>query len=90
MDIYNTVTTARTTAKLSQPRSGVAAVSAGSKAFFAGGTASDNGERSDVVDIYDSSTTTWTVAKLSAARNELVATAAGNLVFFAGGSESYS
>ena len=57
-----------TTAKLSQPRSMLAATTAGTKAIFAGGDPGRNGGTVRV-DIYDGATNMWTTANLSLARS---------------------
>ncbi|UFH53551.1 T9SS C-terminal target domain-containing protein [Spirosoma sp. KNUC1025] len=84
IDIYDIVTGQWTTATLSLPREGGAATSIGSKAFFAGGSLSFNGER-DEVDIYDLTANQWTTAKLSSPRSSLAATSLDHRIFFAGG-----
>lgn len=83
---YNIATDSWTTANLSQPRDGLASVSNGTKAFFAGGWRDVLPPvYYDVVDIYDSSTKKWSTTKLSKARAFLSATSVGSKVFFAGG-----
>ncbi len=71
------------TAELSQPRHIMAAVTSGSKIFFAGGY--NNGISSSRVDIYDASTNSWSIAELSVGRGHIGAASAGNKVLFAGG-----
>ena len=74
------------TDSLSVARSSVADVTAGDKAYFAGGR---NGSGySDVVDIYDDASGTWSTATLSLERASIAATAVGDYVLFAGGTTS--
>ncbi len=73
----------RTTATLSQGRSGLAATSVDSKALFGGGHSGVG--RSDVVDIFDAETQTWSTASLSSPRSSLAATTVGTKAIFAGG-----
>lgn len=90
VDIYDTIIKSWTTAKLSQGRYGMAALSAGGKIFFAGGTFYENGNYTNTfssnVDIYDAVTNTWSLVALSEPRAYISAAAVGNKVFFAGGS----
>src|SRR5690349_1933717 len=72
---------------LARPRYGMAGVSLGDKAFFAGGGYDNGGSVSADVDIYDASTNAWSSATLSKARVYLAAAAAGGKVFFAGGND---
>lgn len=94
VDIYDAATNAWSTAELSQARFGMAAVTAGSKVFFAGGkvgdgvfmwTDTDWGTYYTTVDIYDAATNTWSVAHLSEPRAGIAAATVGNKVLFAGG-----
>ena len=92
VDIYDmslgapTNPAAWSTAKLSQAREWLCAVTVGDKAIFAGGRLSDSsGTFFDRVDIYDASSGTWTTASLSQARYALAATSVGGKAFFAGG-----
>ena len=57
VDIYDMISKTWSTAELSQPRHIMAAVTSGSKIFFAGGY--NNGISSSRVDIYDASTNSW-------------------------------
>ena len=81
---------------LSVGRSGLVALSVGTKAIFAGGgTGSGNkcrkdncqhdGYVSDAVDIYDSSSDTWSTHQLSQARAFLAGAVHGTKAFFGGG-----
>ena len=81
VDIYDTATGLWTTSSLSQPLGIGAAISVGTKAFFAG-------EVSNKVDIYDDATGLWTMASLSQKRCCLTATHLGTKAFFAGGEGS--
>ncbi|TAL47409.1 MAG: hypothetical protein EPN92_04905 [Chitinophagaceae bacterium] len=87
VDIYDIVTQTWSTAELSVPRWGIAAVANGNKIFFAGGEygsgALDN--IYSTVDIYDVSNNTWSAASLSEPRSYIGAAAVGTKVFFAGG-----
>ena len=87
VDIYDTVTHQWTTAKLSQPRIAMAAVSSGEKLLFAGGNWSegDFAGRYDNIDVYDAATNSWSVRPLTEARGGIAAAAIGSKVFFAGG-----
>lgn len=86
-----------TTATLSQPRSFAAAISDGTRAYFAGGNLFDGAlfQNSDRVDIYDSSVGppndpgAWSTATLTEARVFLGTAQLGGQVFFAGGEETY-
>ena len=96
VDIYDmslgapTNPAAWSTAKLSQAREWLCAVTVGDKAIFAGGRLSDSsGTFFDRVDIYDASSGTWTTASLSQARYALAATTVSSKAFFAGGRGYY-
>lgn len=70
VDIYDSLTNTWSTANLARARHSISAISVGSKALFAGGTAKNkNGEIdkevSRTVDIFDASTNTWSQAMLS-------------------------
>ena len=84
VDIYDTVSGVSSTASLSIGRNGIASVSVGDMAFFAGGHLG-GGATTDRVDIYDASTGVWSTASLSQARQSLAATTAHGKVFFGGG-----
>jgi hypothetical protein len=84
VDVYNHVTGAWSTAKLSVARSDSAATSVGNVAIFAGGQTTR--DVSDAVDVFNYVTGAWSTAKLSVARgNGLAATSVGNVAIFAGG-----
>jgi hypothetical protein len=93
VNIYNIVTGVWTTTTLSQARHGMAAVTVGSMALFAGGAFDSCGSyncdkdnvQSNRVDLYNSSTNAWSTAILSQARSYLAGTAHGTKAFFAGG-----
>ncbi|HUS01992.1 MAG TPA: kelch repeat-containing protein [Chitinophagaceae bacterium] len=89
VDIYDTVTKVWSTAELSKGRFGIAAVTAGSKIFFAGGQSGDGAFDGmySTVDIYDASSNTWSVTALSEARGYIAAATVGDKVFFAGGGD---
>jgi hypothetical protein len=78
------------TATLSAARDQVAATTAGTKAFFAGGGYGGS-SFSNVVDIYDSALgdpddpNAWSTDALSSARQDPSATSVGDKAFFAGG-----
>ncbi len=86
VDIYDVSTNTWTVSNLSRGSSGadgLAAVSSGSKVFFAGGNWGVYAV--NTVDIYDLTTNTWSTASLSAPRNFITAVAANNKVYFTGG-----
>lgn len=83
-DIYDVMRAEWKTVKLSQARMGIAAVSCGTKIFFAGGYSKDG--ESNNVDIYDVVSGDWQLAHLSVPRSGITAAAVGNKVLFAGGS----
>jgi kelch-like protein 20 len=87
VEIFDARTGRWSTAKLSQARSGLAAVSVGNVALFAGGAYDDRrgSHGSDVVDIYDTGTGQWSTTALAGARANLAATAVGDTALFAGG-----
>src|SRR4051812_33454070 len=71
-----------TTARLSEPRTGLVAVAVGNKGLFAGGTTTPQAGPSDqvsppaysaAVDVYEGATDRWTTAGLSLARGGLAA-----------------
>jgi hypothetical protein len=70
-------------ARLSEPRSGIAATRVGDFALFAGGRSGSL--PSAAVDLFDQRDGSWSTASLSEARERLVATASGPLAFVAGG-----
>ncbi|MBF0443815.1 MAG: hypothetical protein HQK54_18045 [Oligoflexales bacterium] len=73
---------------LSLARSGMAAITVGSKTLFAGGYVSKNtgaDRYSNVVDIYDASTNTWSQATLPKALGKVIATSVGSKAIFASG-----
>jgi len=76
------------TAQLQQGRFGIAAVTIGTKAIFAGGF-SESGA-SDMVDIFDSATGKWSSTLLSARRYGItaVSTNDGKFALFVGGTHS--
>ena len=84
VDVYDAANNTWSVMQLSEARGGVAAVSLGNKAFFAGGV-----NEYDMpfyrIDIYDVSTNSWTIASLSEARSQLSAEAVNNKIYFAGG-----
>ncbi len=90
IEIYDSNINTFTAAALSQPRFGVASVSARNLAFFAGGSylSRDQYTDSDVVDIYNGITGNWSVGHLSVPRKSITAIASDNLVFFAAGDSS--
>lgn len=90
VDVYNAIDTSWTSTTLSEARTAITAVIAGSKVFFAGGYAFNNGSNywSNTVDIYDNATNTWTTGTLSERRGYLSAVTAGNRIYFAGGQKN--
>ncbi len=89
IEIVDTKDQSKRIANLSVARSGLNAVTAGSKIIFAGGYEGilPTGflKASDVVDIYDTLTGIWSVEKLSIARYEMASAVVGDKVIFAGG-----
>lgn len=83
VDIYDVVDHSWKTAKLSEKRAGITAISSGSKIFFAGGYNGVN--ESGNVDIYDAGSGEWKLAHLSVPRGSMAAAVVGNKVIFAGG-----
>ncbi|MBI1193778.1 MAG: T9SS type A sorting domain-containing protein [Bacteroidetes bacterium] len=93
IDIFNTATGARTSAKLSKARSNIAVGSAVNSIVFAGGWYWDvtyNRLSSNRVDIFNSSTGTWSTALLSKKRESISVAVIGDEVVFAGGSSNAS
>ncbi len=85
VDIYDIGSGTWSTTNLSQARGFAGGVvTAGNKAFFAGGEQGD-GTQSDRVDIYDFGTGAWSTATLSQGRNFIGAGTVGDKVLFAGG-----
>lgn len=88
VDIYDTATQTWSTTNLDTLRTNIAAVAAGNKVFFAGGSRFNDSPEEQLfatVDIYDVLTNSWTVASLSEPRAYIGAAAVGNRVLFAGG-----
>lgn len=91
VDIFDALTLTWSVAKLSLPRSMLAATSAGEIALFAGGELSEHegntstADDTDRVDLYDSRDGTWSTASLSIARKKLAATSLDDVALFAGG-----
>ena len=85
VDIYDLKTRQWESSKLSAPRHGPSAVSAGQKIYVAGGYNIRTKEESNVVDVYDVPAKTWTTAHLSQARHNIMAVFVGNKILFAGG-----
>ncbi|MGI8637502.1 MAG: hypothetical protein ACR2KZ_19060 [Segetibacter sp.] len=86
VDIFDITTNSWSTAKLSQPRAGVATAVLGYTIFFRG---RGNGNPSSRVDIYDAATNTWTTTELSEARGSICSATAGKKVLFAGGTNGF-
>jgi hypothetical protein len=86
VDIYDASSNSWSEARLSMPRTGLAAGSAGNKVVFAGGeTYDDIFPWDQAVDIYDIQTDRWTTARLSVGRSQISATTLDNKIYFAGG-----
>lgn len=88
VDIFDAVTGARTSAKISKGRSNIACGASGNKIVFAGGWYWDmmyNVLPANTVDIYDASTNTWTKTTLSSKRQDIGVAVVGNKIIFAGG-----
>lgn len=91
VDIYDTVTGTWSTAQLSEPAYGKAAVTVGNKVLFVGGytfTLQPNGKSlvgsCGAVDIYDALTGTWSSSRLRVPRSGIAAVACGNKAYFLG------
>ncbi len=89
IEIVDTKDYSKRFAKLSEARSCLSAVKAGSKILFAGGLTENVFSGfigvSNVVDIYDTLTEVWTVEKLSVPRYGMASAVVGDKVIFAGG-----
>jgi hypothetical protein len=85
VDLYDGATRAWSTARLSVPRTDLAAASVDNVALFAGGYSLGDNTDSDVVDLYNVTTTAWSTAQLSVKRRSLAAASVGNVALFAGG-----
>ena len=89
VDIYNASTGQWSTAQLSQARDGMAAVSVGDKAIFAGGYYFRHHGNvicdSDAVDIFHGRTGRWSTVQLSGPRPAVSVITVGTKVLFAGG-----
>jgi kelch-like protein 20 len=89
VDIFDSSSDSWSTRQLSQARSEITALSAESKAVFAGGLVTNDPNsrytESNAVDIYDDATGRWSSAQLSQARASMAGAATTNLMFFAGG-----
>lgn len=83
IDIYNIQNNEWKTKVLSQPRSGMCAVSSSKSIYFAGGF--DDDTRYSTVDIYTPSLNKWETKNLSIPRSALSCIYANNKVYFAGG-----
>ena len=83
IDIYNIRNNEWETKVLSQPRSGMCAVSTSKSIYFAGGY--DDDTRYSTVDIYTPSLNKWETKNLSIPRSGLSCIYANNKVYFAGG-----
>lgn len=91
VDIFDAVTGARTTAKLSKARSNIAVGAAGNKIVFAGGWYWDmmyNVLPANNADIYDVTTGIWTKTNLSKKRENIAVAVVGDLIIFAGGTSN--
>lgn len=87
VDVYDATTDTWSTDVLSLARFGLAAVTSGDRAYFAGGiiTSTPPFLYTARVDVYDASTGSWSTASLSHPRAHLTAVAVGTKVLFAGG-----
>jgi len=85
VDIYDVEFSEWSVAKLSIPRSFLAAVGADGKVYFAGGVNRSTGENYSRIDIYDVEEDDWTMEELSEPRSSIVAAQVGDKIIFAGG-----
>ena len=90
VDIFDSRTGRWSTAKLSEARYSLTAITYKHSVFFAGGTHSVSMQRytttgDDMIDIFNAKTRRWSTAKLSAPRSEISAVTVGTKVIFAGG-----
>jgi len=88
VDIYDAVTDTWRIDSLSQPRSRMATLSTGDKAFFAGGELTGEWQSSTysyLVDIYNSTTDTWQVTSLGDRKQEVISALFNNKAYFIGG-----
>jgi hypothetical protein len=87
VDIYDVTTNTWSTAELSQARLGLAAVAAGNKVYFAGGTglSGSRAAQSSRIDVYDLSADTWSTLELPRPGWYSSVVGAGG-IYFAGGS----
>lgn len=85
VDIYDIATGSWSVTQLSVPRSAIAATTAGTKAYFAGGLDSNATGVSKVIDVYDAATGQWSTMQLRDAKRGAAAVTRGDEVIFAGG-----
>jgi len=85
VEIYNTSTNVWTTEILSISRTGMAATTAGSKIYFAGGFIWDL-QVYDQIDIYDNTSNTWSTSAMKERKVEHGSITVGNYIYWAGGS----
>ncbi len=89
VDILDINTGSWNTAELSQPRWGLAAVTASDKVFFAGGTATTPAVRqTSRIDVFDALSGSWSVVELPQP-GHFSSIAVGAKVFFAGGNSVF-
>lgn len=86
IDIYDNATNTWTTAKLSQGRMDLSAITTDDKIFFAGGRSGL--DFSNVIDSYDAVTNTWSSSSMSEPRLFMAGIAVNNKIFWAGGLNS--
>lgn len=89
VDIYDTRSGTWSIDSISIPRSRIGSASAGTKAFFAGGTLSQNTPYTKRIDIYDAATKTWRIDSLSEGKREVATAVWDNKVFFIGGIDAW-
>ena len=88
VDIYDETTNSWSVDSLTITRGYFTSVTAGNRAYFAGGIVSYSGNSAVVtnrVDIFDYDTGTWSIDLLSVARGGLASATVGTKIFFAGG-----
>ena len=85
VDIYDTKSGTWSIDSISIPRSRIGSVSAGMKAYFAGGTLSRDTPYTKRIDVYDAETKSWRIDSLSEGKREVTTAVLDNKVFFIGG-----
>ncbi len=91
VDIYDLTTNAWSRTSMSEGRSGLTAVAANNKVYFAGGRITTNGifnsasNISDNIDIYDNASNSWSTSSLKEPKTNFSAISTGDKIYWAGG-----